>query len=170
MPSSAEIWETLCRAPALPTSSQALRGRTALLNHSTAGSGMSSSTPNCLPRWLRLRAWPTAGAGSTTTSGPIRPSRGERPWRQLKQLLHNHPLSLRLDHEGGHVSPQLLPHRAGQQATKAYDDPQRISIKPCTRPQWRVACNLACSVRGLSYVCTTTTRTRNRLSRQRGGT
>ena len=32
-----------------------------------------------------------------TTSGPIRPSRGVRPWRQLKQLLHNHPLSLHLD-------------------------------------------------------------------------
>lgn len=51
----------------------------------------------CLPRWLRPKAWPTASAGSTTLSGLIRPSRGVRPWRQLKQLLLSHPLSLRLD-------------------------------------------------------------------------
>jgi putative transposase len=43
------------------------------------------------------QGWLIVGAGSTTTSGPIRPSRGVSPWRQLKQLLHNHPLSLRLD-------------------------------------------------------------------------
>jgi len=57
-----------------------------------------SSTLNCLSPWLRLRAWPTAGAGSTTPSGLIRLSRGVHPWRQLNQLLHNHPLSLCLDH------------------------------------------------------------------------
>jgi transposase InsO family protein len=34
---------------------------------------------------------------STASTGPTRPSRGVRPWRQLNQLLHNHPLSLRLD-------------------------------------------------------------------------
>jgi putative transposase len=32
-----------------------------------------------------------------TPSRRIRPSRGLRPWRQLKQLLHNHPLSKALD-------------------------------------------------------------------------
>jgi len=61
------------------------------------GSGMSSSIPSCSPRWLRLMAWLIAGAGSTTLSGPIRPSRGVRPWRQLNQLLHDHPISLHLD-------------------------------------------------------------------------
>jgi len=37
-----------------------------------------------------------AGAGSTTRSGRTRPSRGERPWRQLNRELqhdHDHPLS-----------------------------------------------------------------------------
>ncbi len=71
--------------------------RTALPNRSTAGLGTSSSTLNCSPGWLRHRAWPIAGDWSTTPSGRIRPSRGVRPWRQSKQLLHNHPLSLRLD-------------------------------------------------------------------------
>ena len=58
-------------APQPLTSSPAPRGRTALLSHSTAGSQTSSSTPNCLPRWLRSRAWPIAGAGSTTPSGTM---------------------------------------------------------------------------------------------------
>jgi hypothetical protein len=70
-------------APPRPTSSQDHRGRTALPNRSTAGSGMSSSIPSCSPRWLRPRAWPIVGAGSTTTSGRTRPSRGVHPWRQL---------------------------------------------------------------------------------------
>ena len=34
---------------------------------------------------------------STASTGRIRPSRGVHRWRQLKQMLHNHPLSLRLD-------------------------------------------------------------------------
>ncbi len=34
---------------------------------------------------------------STSSTGRIWPSRGVRSWRQLKQLLHNHPLSLHLD-------------------------------------------------------------------------
>jgi len=51
----------------------------------TAGSGMSSSIPSCSPRWLRPRAWPIVGAGSTTPSGRTRPSKGVRPWRQLNQ-------------------------------------------------------------------------------------
>lgn len=62
----------------------------------TAGSGMNSSTPSCSPRWRKPRAWPIAGAGSTTLSGLIRPSRGVRPWRQLNKELqhdHDHPLS-----------------------------------------------------------------------------
>ena len=62
----------------------------------TAGSGMNSSTPSCSPRWRKPRAWPIAGAGSTTHSGLIRPSRGVRPWRQLNKELqhdHDHPLS-----------------------------------------------------------------------------
>ena len=63
----------------------------------TAGSGMNSSIPSCSPPWQRPKAWPIAGAGSTTHSGRIRPSRGVPPWRQLKQLQHDHPLSLRLD-------------------------------------------------------------------------
>ncbi len=63
----------------------------------TAGSGMSSSTPSCSPPWPRHKPWLIGGAGSTTPSGPTRPSRGVRPWRQLNQLLHNHPLSLHLD-------------------------------------------------------------------------
>jgi len=62
----------------------------------TAGSVMNSSTPSCSPRWRKPRAWPIAGAGSATPSGPIRPSRGVRPWRQLNKELqhdHDHPLS-----------------------------------------------------------------------------
>jgi transposase InsO family protein len=31
----------------------------------TAGSGMNSSTPSCLPRWRKPRAWPIAGQGMT---------------------------------------------------------------------------------------------------------
>jgi len=62
----------------------------------TAASGMSSSTPSCSQQLRRPRSWPTGGAGSTTPSGRIRPSRGIRPWRQLDRTLphdHNHPLS-----------------------------------------------------------------------------
>ena len=53
----------------------------------TAGSGINSSTPNGLPRWLRPRAWPIAGAGSTTRSGPIRPSRGVRQFTALGPMM-----------------------------------------------------------------------------------
>jgi transposase InsO family protein len=38
----------------------------------------SSSTPSCSPRWLRLRPWLVAGAGSTTPSVRIRAPRGVR--------------------------------------------------------------------------------------------
>jgi hypothetical protein len=34
---------------------------------------------------------------STSSTGPIRASRGVRPWRQRIQLQHDHPLSLRLN-------------------------------------------------------------------------
>ena len=83
-------------APALPTSNQDHRGRTALQSRSTAGSGMNSSTPSFSPRWRKPRACQIAGAGSTTHSGLIRPSRVVRPWRQLNKELqhdHDHPLS-----------------------------------------------------------------------------
>ena len=79
-----------------PPSNRDLRGRTAMPSRSMDDSGMSSSTPSCSPQLLRLRSWPIAGAGSTTHSGRIRPSRGVRPWRQLKRELphdHDHPLS-----------------------------------------------------------------------------
>jgi len=52
--------------------------------------------PSCSPRLPRLNSWLIAGAGSTTRSGHIRPSRGVRPWKQLNQELqhdHDHPLS-----------------------------------------------------------------------------
>ena len=86
---------------ASPTTSTAYiapgsHGRTDSRNPLTAASGMSSSTPSCSPQLPRRRSWPIAGAGSTTRSGHIQPSRGVRPWRQLNRELqhdHTHPLS-----------------------------------------------------------------------------
>lgn len=66
-------------APPRPPSSRDPHGQTALPKPSTAGSGMTSLTPSCSPRWLRLRPWRITGAGSTTPTGPIRPSRGASP-------------------------------------------------------------------------------------------
>jgi transposase InsO family protein len=82
--------------PARSISSLDLRGRTALPNRSTDGSGMSSSSPSCSPRVPRLNCWLIAGAGNTTHSGLTRLSRGVRPWRQLNRELphvYDHPLS-----------------------------------------------------------------------------
>jgi hypothetical protein len=62
-----------------PTSSPVRRGRTALRNRSTGASGLNSSTSSCAPRLQRINSWLIAGAGSTTHSGRIRPSRGVRP-------------------------------------------------------------------------------------------
>lgn len=45
----------------LPTSSHVQLGRTALLNSSTADSGINSSTPSYLPRLPRLNSWLIAG-------------------------------------------------------------------------------------------------------------
>ncbi|CAK6689395.1 hypothetical protein IFHNHDMJ_00599 [Synechococcus sp. CBW1107] len=82
--------------PARPTSRRDPHGRTASPNRSMAASGMSSSIPSFSPQLQRRRSWPIAGAGSTTHSGHIQPSRGVRPWRQLNRELqhdHDHPLS-----------------------------------------------------------------------------
>jgi hypothetical protein len=39
----------------------------------TAGSGLCSSIPSCLPSLRRLKSWPIVGAGSTINSGCIWP-------------------------------------------------------------------------------------------------
>lgn len=70
---------------ARPTSSQDPHGRTALPSRSTADSGMSSSTLSCSPQLRRRRSWPITGAGNTTLSAHIRPSRGVRPWMAAQQ-------------------------------------------------------------------------------------
>jgi hypothetical protein len=77
--------------PARHTSSRDPHGRTALHNHSTGASGMSSSTPSCSPRLPRLNSWLIAGAGSTTHSRHSRPFRDVRPFKQLnKELQHDY--------------------------------------------------------------------------------
>jgi putative transposase len=53
----------------------------------TAGSGMSSSTPSCSARLPRLNCWQIAGAGSTTHSGRIRPSRGRADSKSVTGIL-----------------------------------------------------------------------------------
>lgn len=82
--------------PPRPTSRLDPPARTALPSRSKAASVISSSTPSCSPQLQRHRPWPIVGAGSTTHSGRIRPSRGVCPWKQLHRELqhdHKHPLS-----------------------------------------------------------------------------
>jgi len=79
-----------------PKSRQDRPRRTVSRNRSTAAYAMSSSTQSCSPPLRRHRSWLIAGDGSITHSGRTRPSRGLRPWRQLKRELqhdHNHPRS-----------------------------------------------------------------------------
>lgn len=56
-------------APQPPLLSQVSRGSTALLNPSTAASGMKSLTPSCSTRWLRPRAYPMVALGVQQLQG-----------------------------------------------------------------------------------------------------
>jgi hypothetical protein len=98
--------------PARRTSRPDPHGRTALQSRSAAGSGMSSSIPSYSPRLPRLNSWLIAGAGATTRSGHIQPSRGVRPWRQPRKELshdHDHPLSKALDRQSGPRQDKVQP-------------------------------------------------------------
>jgi hypothetical protein len=67
----------------------------------TSVSGINSSTRRYSTPWPTRRPWLIAGAGSTTPSRPIQPSRGVCPWRQFNQLQHDHQISLGLDRSTG---------------------------------------------------------------------
>ena len=106
---------------------------------------MSSSTPSCSPQLPRRKSWPIAGAGSTTPSGRIRPSRGVRPWRQLNRELqhdHTHPLSSGLDRQRGSRQHQYRywyqldrgATRHGVQQTHRCGDAHSLTAQPLMAP------------------------------------